>query len=319
MKAIFWGCRGSLPATYNAELAIDKIKKILNHSLIHGLSEKEQIDSFIENLPFSLKGSYGTNTSCVQIEGGDEIIICDAGSGIRDLGKYLVGLGPKMPKKINLFLSHLHWDHIQGFPFFIPGYFQGVIINIYGCHPNIKDAFVKQQEPPTFPVKLRDMGSEINFIQLDPEQEYTIGGLLIKIIKQPHPGISYGYKFIKDGQTIVYSTDAEHPEELYNDDYPFIEFFKHADILIFDGQFNLADHLYTKQNWGHSSNLIGIELAIRSQVKKLCLFHSEHTFNDYELDKFLKDSKRYKDIYNKKADLDIIIAYDGLTLDLDEI
>jgi phosphoribosyl 1,2-cyclic phosphodiesterase len=316
MKAKFWGCRGSLPSTFNKDISEKKVRKILEKAIEDKICNPEQIDGFIENLPFALRSSYGTNTSCVQIIGGNEVVICDAGSGLRDLGKELVKLGPLMPKTIHILMSHLHWDHIQGFPFFIPAYFQGVAIKIYGCHDTIESAFREQQNEPTFPVQLRDMGSEISFHKLLIDKTFDIGGIEISIIEQPHPGLSYGYKFIKDGKTIVYSTDAEHTEESQSDDYPYLDFIRGCDLLIFDGQFNLADHMYTKQNWGHSSNLVGIELAIRGHVKQLCLFHSDHTFSDFDLDKFLKDSLRYREIYDDSSDLDIMIGYDGLEIDL---
>jgi phosphoribosyl 1,2-cyclic phosphodiesterase len=316
MKAIIWGGRGSIPASYSQELIKRKIKTVLQKAVEEKITNENQIDAFMDSLPFALKSSYGSNTSCVQITGGDEVIICDAGSGIRDLGTKLVRMGGDMPKKINIIMSHLHWDHIQGFPFFIPAYFQGVSINVYGCHKTIEDTFIRQQNVPTFPVELLDMGSEINFHLWDKNKSYNLGGIELEIIEQPHPGLSYGYKFTKSGKSIVYSTDAEHTEESQNEDYPFLKFIADAEVLIFDGQFTLADHMFTKQNWGHSSNLIGIEMAIRAGVKKLCLFHSDHTFDDFQLDNFLKNSNRYKEIYNDAANLEIMIAYDGLELDV---
>ena len=317
MKVKFWGCRGSLPASHSGDQEHQKVRQLLHRMIDAKITSKDQIDGFVEELPFYLKSSYGTNTCCIQIIGGDEIVICDAGSGIRDLGKTLIAMGPDMPKVIHILMSHLHWDHIQGFPFFIPAYIQGVTINIYGCHDTIQDAFIRQQDVPTFPVQLRDMGSRINFTTLDKNEQYDIAGLQVSITEQPHPGLSYGYRFEKDQQVIVYSTDAEHADDCHDEDYPFLEFIRDADILIFDGQFSLADHLYTKQNWGHSSNLVGIEMAVRAQVKRLFLFHSDHTFNDESLENFLEDSRRYLEIYDAEAVLDIAIAYDGMLVDLD--
>ena len=315
MQVVFWGCRGSLPASYTGPQTSAKIRRILELAIEDNLRDKSDLDGFIENLPFNLKSGYGTNTPCVQIINGDESVICDAGSGIRDLGKQLVSMGPKMPKDIHILMSHLHWDHIQGFPFFIPAYIQDVTINIYGCHDTIEDAMTLQQETPTFPVALRDMGSNIQFHTLDVNESYSIAGMDIDIIEQPHPGTSYGYRFRTNQASVIYSTDAEHTEESQDDDYPFLDFIRDADLLIFDGQFNLADHLFTKQYWGHSSNLVGIELAARAGVKNLCLFHSEHTFTDNELQKFLEDSRRYLSIYDNSSDLKVLIAYDGLTLE----
>jgi len=314
MRIKFWGCRGSLPNSYNSTQAKRKATEITKRAVSSKVTDST-VDSFIEDLPFHLKGSYGTNTCCVEILGGTEVIICDAGSGIRDLGTQLIQKGPNMPKVYHIIMSHLHWDHIQGFPFFIPAYLQGITINIYGCHTDIKETFVRQQNGPTFPVALSDMGSTVNFHLWDKSKKYHIGGIDIDIIEQPHPGVSYGYKFSKEGKTIIYSTDAEHTDKSESDDYPFLHFIKDADILVFDGQFKLSDHLYTKQNWGHSSNLVGIELSIRAGVKELVLFHSDHNFDDFKLSEFLDQSLRYQEIFDDKSDLSISIAYDGLTME----
>ncbi|MBT8220099.1 MAG: MBL fold metallo-hydrolase [Bacteroidia bacterium] len=317
MKVKFWGCRGSIPASYSASQTRTKIKQVLQAALDADLKRSEDIDNFLDGLPFNLRGAYGSNTSCVEIIGGDEVIICDAGSGLRDLGKAMVMMGPNMPKVYHILISHMHWDHIQGFPFFIPAYMQGVIINIWGCHSNIRETFILQQQEPTFPVRLEDMGSQINFHTMDVNENYQIAGMDISIWEQPHPGISYGFRFDHDGQSVVYSTDAEHTDELHKEDYPFLDFIRNADVLVFDAQFNLADHVYIKQNWGHSSNLVGIELAVRAGVKKLFLFHSDHMFGDEDLEKFLNDSLRYLEIYDDKSQLELNIAYDGLLVDLD--
>ena len=160
------------------------------------------------------------------------------------------------------------------------------------------------------------MGALIKFHTLDVDQNFELGGIDITMIEQPHPGVSYGFRFEKDQKVVVYSTDAEHTKESQEDDYPFLDFIRNADVLIFDGQFTLADHMYTKQNWGHSSNLVGIELAVRAGVKSLYLFHSDHTFSDWDLNRFLTNSRRYKGIYNEEAELDIHIAYDGQVVEI---
>ena len=315
MKVKFWGCRGSLPSSVKSDSIDYKLRFALEKAIDSGLNSSSDLDDFLEGLPFSVRSTYGTNTPCIEITGGDEIIICDAGSGIRDLGKYLVSNREATPKVINLFMSHLHWDHIQGFPFFIPAYIQGTVIRIWGVHHELESAFINQQNPPSFPVLLEDMGSNISFHSLDPAQTYSIGNIKVSVIEQPHPGLSYGFCFEQAGKKVIYSTDIEHHDSVDDADNPFIEFYKYADILIIDGQFNLADHLYTKQNWGHSSNLIAIEMAVLSQVRTLCLFHADHTLDDVQLDKFLVDSRRYLEIYNPDSPLQIQLAYDGMVLE----
>jgi phosphoribosyl 1,2-cyclic phosphodiesterase len=297
-----------------------RIFKALQAAQEHTLDSDEDILNFIRReLPFSVRGSYGTNTSCVEVIGGDEYIVCDAGTGIRDFGNQLVATrsGKTSPAVVHLFLSHLHWDHIQGFPFFVPAYIPGNRIQIYGCHPGLQQAFENQQQPMHFPVGLHEMRAEISFHLLDTDQTYRIGGFDVKAIAQQHPGTSYGYAFVKEGKKLVYSTDAEHKEDATDAGYPFIDFIRDADLLVFDAQYTLLDTLDTKENWGHSSNLIGVELAVSGGVKRLCLFHMEPTHDDDILDDTLAKTRAYLRIHaDKDHPMLIDLAYDGLDVEL---
>lgn len=212
-------------------------------------------------------------------------------------------------------MSHYHWDHIMGFPFFVPAFVPGNIINIYGCHDDNEYPFVRQQEQPSFPVPMSIMGADIRFHKIEPDRDYEIAGLNVRAIKQNHPGVAYGYRFEKDNQVVVYSSDSEHTPDANRDDYPFLDFFRDADVLIFDAQYELFDHIDTKANWGHSSNVMGVELAVRSGVKRLCIFHNEHTADDAQLDQFLQETINYLHIYDENYPLEVIVSYDGLSID----
>ncbi len=316
MQVYFWGTRGSLPTSITYDTVADKIKKAITKSLGCDLGSEHKINAFIDELPFSIRGCYGGNTSCVEIRGPDEFVICDAGSGIRNFGNHVLQLNN--PSKIfHIFISHLHWDHIHGFPFFVPAYIPGNRVNIYGFHPDLEYVFIKQQESPGFPVPFESMQADISFQVLDLSKDYEIAGLNVKGIQQNHPGDSFGYCFSKDGKKLVYSTDSEHKSEVYKDDYHFIDFFKDADILIYDAQYKLGETLSTKENWGHSNNLVGVELADRAGVKKVCFFHNEPAADDETLDKFLHDTRRYLTMSNKNSSMEIYVAHDGLILDFD--
>jgi len=326
MKVKFWGTRGSLPASYRSESIRSKLINIVKATKGLNLSSDEEVEMFIaeglhkKHISFSNVGVYGTNTSCIEIDGGDEYIICDAGTGIRDFGNYvmtMINKGGHMKKNIfHIFQSHLHWDHIQGFPFFIPAYIPGNKVNIYGLHDELESAFTLQQEKPFFPVPLKDLKADIVFHVLKDQETYQIGGFNVRGIIQNHPGNSYGYRFEKEGKSIVYSTDSEHKEDAYSDEYPFIQFFKNADLLIFDAQYPLLDAISVKENWGHSNNIVAVELCVKSHVRHLCIFHNEPTMNDEQLDAFLQDTRRYLKIYAESYPLKIDIAYDGLEIDV---
>ena len=318
MKAFFWGTRGSLPASFLSEQIRLKLRHVLRLAQNQGLKTQEAIDSFIDRLPFPLQGTYGTNTSCVEIQGGCETIICDAGTGIRDFGQALVKeSGGPFRHVFHLFLSHLHWDHIQGFPFFIPAYIPGNRIIVYGGHGELKSAFETQQSVLSFPVSLESMAADITFQILDPDRSYEIAGVDVRMMAQKHPGSSFGYRFTHAGKTIVYSTDSEHGNDCYDPDYPFTEFSRDADILIFDAQYHHGDAIYTKENWGHSSNLIGVELAVRANVRQLVLFHNDHTADDVALENYLQGTRQYLYHHSPDSRMDVHLAYDGLCLSTD--
>ncbi len=319
MNIIFWGSRGSLPFSLTTDKIEEKIFTAIKEAQKFSLESDSEIHKFIHNkLPFSVRSTFGSNTSCVEIRHGNENIICDAGSGIRDFGNYYMRSGKiarnEASKTFHIFMSHLHWDHLQGFPFFVPIYIPGIKINIYSCHKEVEKAFVQQQEPPFFPVSFRELKSDIIFHQIEPGQQLNIDGLSVEAIKQNHPGDSYGFKFESGEKKFVYSTDSEHYADSEVEEYPYIQFIKNADILVFDAQYSLRDAIDTKLNWGHSSNLTAVELAVRANVKKLILFHSEHTFDDTQLEDFLKATRKYRLIHDPDSQLEIDTAYDGMSI-----
>ena len=326
MRVCFWGTRGSLPASYTSEVIRKKIFSAIKSSSNISLHTDEEIEKFVykglinKSLPFSAINSYGSNTSCMEIDGGEEYVLCDAGTGLRDFGNHVMkSLSLQKNSKtnvFNIFISHLHWDHIQGFPFFIPAYIPGNRVHIYGFHGELEQAFIKQQEYPFFPIPLKSLGADIQFTVLDEGKDYEIAGFTVKGIKQNHPGDSYGYRLEKDGKSIVYSTDSEHKEDAYDEEYIFVNFFRDADLLIFDAQYSLLDAISAKENWGHSNNIIAVELSVKAGVKHLCIYHNEPTFDDERLDEFLEDTRRYLAIFAEKSPLKIDLAYDGMQVEL---
>ena len=317
MKVCFWGARGSLPVSVTAKQVRSKVFAAVKEAAKYDFRSDADIERFIdEKLPFAVRGSYGGNTSCIEIKSGDEYIICDAGTGLRDFGNYMMGSGCGGNGIYNIFISHLHWDHIQGFPFFIPAFIPGNRINIYGCHHELEAAFQNQQKSPSFPVPLDYMQADKKFIVLETGREYRIAGLRVKCIKQNHPGDSYGYCFEGEGKKIVYATDSEHREDVWDNEQPVLNFSRNADLLIFDAQYSFLESADTKESWGHSSNILGVELSVAADVKHLCLFHNEPACNDETLDAFLQDTRNYLKIHSDTSPLKIDLAFDGFEVEI---
>ncbi len=327
MKIYFWGTRGSLPTSFTSHKLRGKIIKILKSARGESLSNDREINEFIEKkLPFSLSNTYGCNTLCVELLNPlGEYILLDAGTGIRDFAESFVKSGKSGKRNtFHIFITHLHWDHIQGFPFFTPIYIPGNRIIIHGYHETIPEVFKYQMSAPTFPVPYDSVAASIEFDIKSPCEPFSVGGFEITAIEQNHPGTSYGFRFSKNGKSVVYSTDSEHKEDASLEDYRFIEFFKDADLVIFDAQYSLSDAAFNKADWGHSSNILGVELAMRSNVKHLCLFHSEPTASDEDLDVFHTNTRAYSEMYGKSQANEnndhtlptISLAYDGLELEI---
>jgi anti-anti-sigma factor len=319
LRVHFWGTRGSLPAPLRESAVRVKIRDALFAARGQTLETEAAIDAFIESrLPFSVRGTFGGNTSCVEIiTGGEEYVICDLGTGVREFGNRVVAEhGPAAKRCFNVFLSHLHWDHIMGFPFFRPAYISGNLIRIHSSHPSVGEALHRQQSDPCFPVDFRALPATIEFVALEPGRAYQIAGLSVTSLKQFHAGDSYGYRFSRGDKTIVYSTDCEHKYSNLDQSYPFIAFYRNADVLIFDAMYSLADTISVKEDWGHSSNVVAVELAQAARVKRLVLFHHEPAYDDHMIEEVFADTVRFEEISRPGHKVEVISAYDGLELEL---
>jgi ribonuclease BN (tRNA processing enzyme) len=158
------------------------------------------------------------------------------------------------------------------------------------------------------------MGASIEFVRLEPGCDYEIAGLKVRPKLQPHGGDSYGYRIEHGGKILVYSTDAEHKQDDLEQIQGFVEFFRDADLVIFDAMYSLADATSVKEDWGHSSNVVGVELCQMARVKHLCLFHHEPIFDDARLAAVLRETRRLEEITRSDHRLLVSAAYDGLEI-----
>jgi len=312
-----WGSRGSLPVSLGTAALQDKLVKALVAAAGKQIDTEAKARAFIAALPdFSVSHTFGGNSSCVQIEtGGDEYVICDMGSGARELGNRVLAMhGPDKPQTFHVFVSHLHWDHIMGFPFFAPAYRPGNRIRIYGCHETLESGFRKQHTEPSFPIDFDRLPATIEFVRLEPGEPRDVAGMSVTAKLQSHSGDSYGYRFEHGGKSVVYSTDSEHKLDDLGETEAFIAFFRDADLVIFDAMYSLADAISVKEDWGHSSNIVGVELCQMAGAKRLCLFHHEPIFDDERLAAIWRETRRLEEITRFGAPLEVLAAYDGLEI-----
>ncbi len=318
MRIRFWGTRGSLPVSLTAAEIKHKIVESLLAAAGRAFRTRQDAESFAEKeLPFSVSHTYGGNSSCVELDvGSGEYILCDLGTGARQFGLHVLAQkkAAAKPSTFHVFLSHLHWDHIMGFPFLVPAYIPGNRIVIYGCHEAIEQAFRKQHSAPCFPVDFSQLSARVEFVKIEPGKRHRIAGLEVTPKLQMHGGDSYGYRFEHGGKVVVYSTDSEHKTDDKASTREVVEFFSKADLVIFDAMYSLAETVSVKEDWGHSSNIVGVELCQLAQAKHLCLFHHEPVYSDAKIASVLEETVRLEQITREGPPLRISSAYDGMEI-----
>lgn len=245
---------------------------------------------------------YGGDTTCLQITAGSgETVIIDAGTGIRRLGKFLQ---EKNITRYFMLMTHCHWDHLLGFPFFKPllhSQNQLIIQNRTVGQATLKDVFEQMMSPPFFPVRLTDLQADIQF-DSGLNDSFNIGSLEIDCIPNSHSAGTLGYRFKENGSTFVFLTDNElgfdHPQSRGTEAYR--QFSLNADMLIHDAEYTKDEYLYRK-GWGHSSIPHVLDLALKADVGQLGLTHLNQDRTDMEMDAIVRESNRFFSSRNSKT------------------
>lgn len=273
---------------------------------------------------------YGGNTSCLSlVEEKDYSLILDAGSGMRILGNRLFGLdgdgrmGRKNPFNsgdsfTEIFMSHLHWDHIIGLPFYLPIYVPGNRVVIYGC-PGTEKALRSVFKKPVFPVNFEDIPATVEVIEIPEGKPLTRAKHRFLPAYLNHPDPTYGYRITRCGKVFVYATDTEHGEEW---DKPMRRLAKNADVLVYDTQFTHQEYDpaacekkgITRRNWGHSIAQEGVRLCARAGVKMLVPFHYDPSSPDGKIDDVMRFIRKFARV--EAPVLKIKPAFEGMTLNL---
>ena len=238
---------------------------------------------------------YGGNTSCVEVRCGDELVIIDAGTGIRNLGAELL---KEKQVKASILFSHVHWDHIQGIPFFRPAYVPGNEFKLYGnknWNTKLEYALECQMQSPNFPVtfdELNEVGAHMEYIDINTGAVFQVGdkdSVTIRSIELRHPDKVFGFRIEYDGKSLVYATDTENLPE---PDERLVELASGADLLIHDAQYT-NDEYYgvdgdSKESWGHSTPEAAAAAALAANVRKLVLIHHDPYHADAQVHQILQ-------------------------------
>lgn len=280
------------------------------------LTDTNAIRAFVDELPATIRGVAGGNTACVEVRIDESLWIIDFGSGLRPLGDELLkGSFGRGQGHANLLLSHFHYDHIQGWPFFKPLYIKGNSFDIYSRHAGTQQLLHQQQQAPFFPPEAwNDMAATKRFHRL-PAQPIKLGDspVCVSTLELDHPSSAYAFRLDSAKSSVVYASDGAYT--LPGDDNSeaalrTIEFFREADLIIFDSQFSFLES-QQKRAWGHSSAVVGVQLARLAQAKRLALFHHDPGASDAHLDTLLQAASDAA-----QGELDVFMAREGLEIEL---
>jgi phosphoribosyl 1,2-cyclic phosphodiesterase len=229
---------------------------------------------------------YGGNTPCVEMQVGQQRLIFDGGTGIRVLGQSLLS---QNPMEGHLFFTHSHWDHIQGFPFFLPAFIKGNCFHIYGAiapdGSDIKQRLNDQMRHPNFPVPLQVMGANLKFYDIEVGETITIGDVTVETGLLNHPGQATGYRVSWGNHAAAYITDTEHFCDRLDESV--LRLAHKADVLIYDATYTDEEYHHPKTGkvgWGHSTWQEAVKIAQAAKVKTLVIFHHDPLHDDEFLD-----------------------------------
>jgi diguanylate cyclase (GGDEF)-like protein len=248
------------------------------------------------------------------------LIVLDCGTGARELGLHLIQSMPQ-PVRLHLFIGHTHWDHIQGFPFFVPAFVPGVELNVYaplGFQQSLEEAMAGQMEYSYFPVKLRDLRSRIHFTELE-EGFFRVGGVLVETQYLNHTAPTIAYRLSAGGATVAYVTDHEpfwKPDngQLHHPgDQRHVAFMHEADLVIHDAQYT-EDEYRGRVGWGHATPDYAVDVCLAAGVKRLALFHHDPTHDDTQMATI--EAAARKRVAARGGTLDVFAAREGMTLDV---
>lgn len=311
------GVRGSLPTPIVNDEYRARIRRILELSVDKKIN-KNGIDEFIAGLPDDLNRVYGGNTTCATVTSDSgALYVIDCGTGIRPLGDELMK-GPlgRGEGFVNIFITHTHWDHVQGLPFFKPIYFKGNTLSFHSPYADLEDRLIAQQRDfRFFPAPFEKTASSKQYHLLKPEVPVRLEeDLTVDCYPLKHPGGSFAYRFRQAGKTFIFATDVEFTGEMLEKPGNDTDFFLNADLLVVDSQYTL-DESFMKFDWGHTAYTVAVNCGIRWNVKTLALTHHEPSYSDTKLSEIYREALEHRNAMQTSSP-ELLMATEGMEFTL---
>ncbi|HLH27818.1 MAG TPA: MBL fold metallo-hydrolase, partial [Acidimicrobiales bacterium] len=240
---------------------------------------------------------YGGNTSCLLVEvDGEPPLIVDLGTGLRALGDHLEKplRASGMPLRANALLTHLHFDHVLGLPFFAPMRDPGAVLDVYGPSQqgaSLHDVLAGMVKPPFFPIHMAEFRGCLFFHDLDDKSEVSLGSVTVKVRAVPHIGHTLGFRLEADGRSLAYLSDHQAPVDRRSVDAGVLDLCRDADLVVHDAQYT-DDEFVLHSDWGHSTPAYAVHVAREAGARRLALFHYDPAHADRDVERMLTQARR---------------------------
>jgi phosphoribosyl 1,2-cyclic phosphodiesterase len=318
LQVEIYGVRGSIASPLTSSDIEKKFLKVLESIKPEDLENEETRKAALARQPRANRGTYGGNTTCVILQSQGSHLVIDMGTGLNRFSQECLREGRKFPKENPLYflITHVHWDHIQAFPFFVPAYIPGNYLEFHSPRPDFKKDLLHQQVSPWCPAHYEFMRAEISFQEFKVTEPKQLGPFTVKSMTLHHPDNNVGFRIEADGGVFVFLSDTEitqlRPDELN----PYAEFCKGANVVYADCQYDFMG-AWEKTTWGHSNAFSWIDLLSDSDVETLLCSHFDPVTDDELIGRFLETATKYVAIAcDGKKIPEIVPAYEGLQIEL---
>ena len=311
MHIKFWGVRGSILHSLDTIAWVAHFEKMMADFFKEGFSGASDIKKFIQSKAPAQIGGFGTATTCVEISDNGKSLIIDGGSGLKSISDQ----NANASGEYHILISHFHFDHIMGLPFFLPHFRPDSKINYYSVHPETEDVIRRLFQKPTFPVTFENLSADIRFHQLKPYEINDVNGFKVTPYQTDHPDLCYGFKIEKNQKVYAHAVDNEAIRKTRAELGKDAGLYENVDLVYFDAQYN-EDDMKLKKGWGHGTSDRGFEICANFSIKQILFAHHDPAFS-------ISDSWNQKEstqkIYQEKySDLNLNwdYAFEGQTIKL---